>query len=377
VTSPIVVEDVEPDAREVSIQVLARIPRLTAKQADALDALVDELPRSVEGYSSRDIVTVTNGDRIRCFSGPDYVLVSFHVPSNNWRVGLSLMEAIVEHSNLTPPIQPTAPRPSAWTTALRPYVHTRAARPAEVSDLYAALFRPENLTLGIGGPIEPGKATADWTTRMARWTLPKFIPPSPYEPEPKELTTNPGGVSSLELTGPVFKATDASLPTRLLALFALGSGKGASLFRIARQSLVYSYRQEALLYPVPGGWESRLILLMQPTPDLAARADTVRKALTDDVNAWTEADRLRAVGMADAVLTRGVPFSPLALGPFGRLENSLEGRTFLQTYWEMKTGQPWNAFALLSAMRQVPLEAMRFSAAEILATGKSRLLPAG
>jgi len=370
-----VIEHIEPTASEVSIQMLARVPHLTAKEADALDYLADDLARSIEGYGKIDVMTVTNGDPVRVVVGPDYVRVSFHVLPNNWRAGLGLMEAIARHSSLQPSDHPLGVSMSAWTCALRPFVPSHPPRVDDTKELYERLFRPENLTIGVGGPIMPGKAQADWANRMSEWQVPRLLPAAKNEPDPKWLTSNIGGLSTLELAGPVFPAHDPTLATKVLSLFALGSGKGASLFRIARQKLVYSYRQEALLYPVTDGWQSRLILVMKPVGDLPAKAETLRGALADDINAWSDKDLERALGMADAVLARGVEFSPFAFGPFGSMESSLEGRTFLDTYWQLKTGQPWDANNLLVQMRQVSLADLKAASLAVVQGAKVRILP--
>ncbi|AIE87538.1 insulinase family protein [Fimbriimonas ginsengisoli] len=373
----LVVENVEPGAREVSIQAIARIPNLTARQADSLDALVEAIPREVEGYARRDILTVTGGDPVRCSAGPDYVRISFHVPPANLREGLSLMEALCRSSRLTvPAILPSA-KATSWVAALRPYERTRNPRPSEVQDLYHALFRPENITLGVGGPVKEGEAEENWSGRMDKWITPRLPEPSKYEALPKPLAKNPGGVSTIELTGPTFGAGDAAISTRILALIALGSGKGASLFRVARRQLGMSYRQEALLYPVPDGWQSRILLETSATDGLDKQAEALRAALVEDVKGWTDADLKRARGMAEAVFLRGVDFSPFAFGPAGTFDDTLEGRTFLRTYWRLKTGEPWDAKALVKTMQVVTLDDLREIALGVLTEGKTRVLPAG
>lgn len=369
-----VFEYVDGNASEISLQVIASIPRLTAKQADAIDALVDRIPREVEGYSRKDILDVTNGDRVRCVSGPDYVRISFSVPPENWRAGLSLMEALVRRSQLKESETPAVPRISPWMSALRSYPLAGPSRPGEVQELYRTLFRADNIALAVGGAIVPGQASEDWQKRVSAWPSVRLAPSNGFEPAPKPLTKSLSPLASIELTGTTFGANDAALSTRTLALIALGSGKGASLFRIGRQKLGYGYRQEALLYPVPEGWQPRLVQVMRPRPDLAARAETLRTALLEDVRGWTDADRQRALGMADAVFTRGVDFSPFAFGPGGAIDATLESRTFQQAYWQLKTGNAWDAQAFLQQMRSVSLEDLKEAATTILMGAKTRVL---
>ncbi len=372
---PSVVEYREPGAQEVSIQLIARLPRPTERQVNAEDDLVAELARDVDGYSHHDMMMVTNGGRIRVSAGPGYLLVAFKTPPTSWRAGLSLMAALAKDSKLTPPEKPIVRSPDAWTFALNPVVHSRTPKPGDVEALYRAVFRPDNITLAVGGPVVAGAATADWQKRMANWSAPRLIV-NRYDEFPKAPAKSPTSLDAIGLKGPPFGAGDAALPTRVLALFALGSGKGASLFRIARQKLQYSYRQEALLYPDPEGWRMRIQLLKKPQLDAAGPMAILRPELIEDVSNWTEADRMRALGMAEAVFMRDVDFSPFAFGPDGAIPGTLEGRTFLRAYWQMKTGTPWDAPSFMTLMRSVQLDDLKASATEFLTQAQATTLPA-
>jgi hypothetical protein len=369
-----VIEYVDKASTEVSIQVIARVPELSQRQADALDELVDDIPRDIEGLSRRDVNATTNGAPVRCAAGPDYIRISFSVPPDNWRSGLSLMEALVQHSRLAPKEGGRHANPSAWLAALRPFVRN-APKPSEVQDLYRALFRPENMTVAIGGPIVSGQAQEDWQRRVDQWPRTKAQIATLGQTPQRPLERNPGGLDSIELYGPTFGSADAALSTRTLALIALGSGKGSSLFRIGRQKLGLSYRQEALLYPVSEGWQPRLLQVMRPTGDLAGKAETLRKALLDDVDHWTDTNLRRALGMADAIFTRGVNFSPFSFGPSGSIDASLESRTFQNAYWQLKTNTTWDASAFLRLMRDVKLDDLRSTAKAILTQAQVRTLP--
>jgi len=370
-----VYELIDPSVNDISIQAIARLPKLTDRQANALDMMVDEIPRTVEGYSRRDMMDTTNGDAIHCVAGPDYVRIYFSVPKQNFHAGLGLLEALVHTSQLAPPESPTLKRISAWDAALRPFQSSAPGRQADAEELYRTLFRSENLSIAVGGAVIPGDAADEWQKRVDKWPAIRYRETPVVEAEPKLYLKNPSGMASLELSGPSFGASDAALPTRTLALFALGSGKGASLFRIVRQKLGYSYRQEALLYPVSDGWQPRLIMVMRPTEDLLDRGANARKALLEDVANWGPTDLARALGMTEAVFMRGVDFSPFAFGTYGALDGSLASRTFQSAYWQMKTGQPWDAPAFLDQMRKVRLEDLKETATKILTDAQLRVLP--
>lgn len=369
-----VIENVEPQAREVSIQLMARLPKLDALEYGALEALTTAIPREVDGYSHRDMLTVTSGDPIRTEVGPDFVRISFHVLPTNLSSGLSLMEALVRRSKLEALPGDRTGR-SAWAVALQPWAPQRPPRASEIAELYQKIFRPENLVLAVGGRFLDGAAQRGWSTKMDAWQPPRLMPRSPYLDSPKALDKNGTAVSSIELTGPVFGGSDAALSTRFLSLVALGAGKGSSLFRTTRQKQGISYRQEALMYPSPDGWQPRLILLTLAGADLKKTAEDVRAGLIEDVKGWTDADRLRALGMADAILNRGVESSPF--GWMGAIDSSLDNRTFLRAYWRMKTGTEWDPEALMRQMRMVTLEDLRDTTLETLTKATPRTISAG
>lgn len=369
-------ELVDGNAKEVMIQVIASQPKqFSGAQVNALDALVDEIPREVEGFSQRDILAVTNGDTVHIGVGPDYLIISFSVPPVNWLAGLSLMDALCKRSHLVPPETFQAPQLSPWTWALKPYPRTFAAPAPQVRELYESLFQPENITLAVGGAITPGQAQKDWGAKLSDWPAYRAGRKSyADDAPPKDLEHSPSGLASVELIGPPIAANDAALPLKTLALVALGSGKGASLFRVERQALRMSYRQEALLWPTPTGWQSRLISLTLPAQDLREKTEQLRKALRDDVSKWTDADLQRAQGMADAVFLRGVDFSPFAFGPNGALDGSLGSRTFLQAYWQLKTGNAWDAEAFVQQMHAVKLDDLKSTAANMLDVAMKRVV---
>jgi hypothetical protein len=152
-------------------------------------------------------------------------------------------------------------------------------------------------------------------------------------------------------------------------MVALGSGKGSSLFRVVRDGMNLSYRQDALLWPSAFGWKPFLVIGMEPQPDEAsyrAKAEEVRQALLKDVESWTEANRQRAVGYAGALVTRGGDASPLFFRYGGPLATDVTGRTRMAAYWMSKTGSAWNPEALASSFASIPLEELKAEATAML-----------
>jgi hypothetical protein len=114
-----------------------------------------------------------------------------------------------------------------------------------------------------------------------------------------------------------------------------------------------------------------------PVDDTADRVKTIKADLLDDIGAWTAASHDRAVGMATAVLIYHVPFSPIYVLGSSPAGDSLEDRTFLAGYWQMKTGKPWDPKELLESMKRVSLDDLKEQATNILTTAMPRVLAGG
>ena len=112
-----------------------------------------------------------------------------------------------------------------------------------------------------------------------------------------------------------------------------------------------------------------------PFAEPKERAKMIQAELLDDVKAWTEATRKRAIGMAEAVFTHQVPFSPFYVHGKSGISDSLEDQTYMAAYWPMKTGQPWNPQALLESMRNVSLDELKEQATNQLSVEIPNILP--
>jgi len=377
-----VVEMVEPNAHEVSIQALIKLPKLGAKDLAKLEIIARAIPRQTEDYPRREMLVVTGGQPVRCEITPDVMRISEFVQPDNVKAGLSLMESLVRRATLLQDNLDASAlefsRSDYWSDALNPTIRPIVKLSHdEAQTLYNRVVRPERLLLAVGGKIVSGEAQDNWEHRMESWNP---------GPEPKgyfdistahELDRGSTSVTTLDLAGDAMLPDDAAFSTQALAMFALGSGKGASLFRIVREKHAWSYRQEAILLPTIDGWQPHLLIASIPSDETAQRADTIKAELLDDIKSWTDADLARAVGMADAVLMRGVEFSPLYVLGTSPARNSLGDRTYMAGYWQLKTGKPWNPAGLLDSMRHVTLEDLKDHAMTILQSSKARILSGG
>src|SRR5262249_17438299 len=151
----------------------------------------------------------------------------------------------------------------------------------ELMPVFQRVFKPANLTLAVGGAVVSLPIADRWSDRMKDWETVQQ-PLFPDRTLAKPLLSNPGGVTTADLCSAAY-ASDGSLPSRLLALYAVGCGKGSSMFRICREEHGWSYRQEACLWPSHSGWQSRFFVAMSPDSEDAKRFDTVHDELLKDI----------------------------------------------------------------------------------------------
>lgn len=372
-----VVEIHAPSANEITIQAVAKLPVLGPHAQKVAQVLAMTVAKQTEEYIRRDMLVITNGQPVRTSLMPDHIRVSILVPPGNLRAGLGLLDAIGRRSLLSEESVQAAEgtlrarRRDPWSAAL--WAASEDLRPvtrAEVADLYRRTFTPGNLTVGVGGRFAVGDGTREWLARTADWVSPKLSPwyEPPARPSP---VRSEGPLVVLKLAAPVIPARDPAFSSRFLAAIALGSGKGASMFRVAREQLGLSYRQESVLWPVPQGFLP-MVVAATTTDKPAAAAEELRTALLEDVKEWTEVHRARALGMAESILLRSVDTSPLYLTPAGPPSDDLTGRTFTAAYWQAKTGEPFDPERLLAGMRATTLKDLKEIAFEMLAASKSQ-----
>lgn len=368
------------DPSEVVLCVAAPLPKLGSRDRELLVIGMEALAKGSQVYPPSKIRAVTEGRGIAVRLLEDEALVTVTVPAGSAGVGTDLLSSLMrepsfEQEDLDAALQRQLGRTRGyWDSAmLPPIILPKKALHDEVLQVFDRVFRPDKVQMAYGGPSEGSEVDSKWALRTSDWT------PAP-EPRYPDLdlapapTSYPGHLTTADLIGPEIAANEPALPARLLALYALGSGKGGSLFRIARGRHAWSYRQEAYLWPRAGGWEPRLFLTMVPVPDAQTRIETLRKELQADADSWTDDDRLRALGMAESTLLRGLPYGPILLGD-SPLCLRPEDQVTMAAYWKVKTGSTWDPQDLYQSMSKVSLSDLKASAHAILDPARIVVLP--
>lgn len=380
---PPVVKLLEPLSPVVTFQVVVPLQGLSPADTDVALVLGQAMATQTDDYTAGRVrmIVAGSGDDLHATVSTDSLRISFSVPTVDINLGYSLLASVIQHPDLSDDavkgalavLKPRAATP--FQLILDPRVHDLSAVKArDVQRLYAILMRPERMTIGIGGPVTPADVDEAVKTRLKDWTAPRV--PSSYADHSRDRLAATTGTpfSLLGLSGPSFNGNDPGLPAKFLAAFALGCGKGASVFKIWRESLHLSYLQTCCIVGSPEGFRLNAWFARESPDGLSEHLEVARKALSASLDGWTEADRARAIAMAESVLLRGLDLSPFAFQPYGPLSNSVQDRTFLAAYWRSKTGTDWDPRALLERFKSVPLTDLKAAAAEFLTRAEPNIL---
>lgn len=367
-TAPLhVIEIPEPADDRVTICAVFKLPPLEPLTRASADVLAQVVTNDNDSYTKQEMRDLCiPGGQPRCFAMPDHMMLQLSVLPADIGAGMRMMAAMVSTARMQVDVmneyllaEPYRHK-SVWTLGLdgesRAWDRLRAT---DISGMYFTVFRPDNIVLAAGGALKSGEAQAAWNDASSSWARQRALPlrqSIPFKTYPQLYSSN-----VIELRGPEVKADDPTLPAKMLALMALGSGKSSSLFQDIRETRALSYRQEAVLWPTANGFVPRLVLQIKPLPtdqETKELAD-IKAALLDDIGKWTDASLQRAQGFASAMASNGSDLSPLYFRPSSPLGTSIEDRTLLTAYWDLKTGQPWNGDAMATAFKAVDLAALK------------------
>ncbi len=366
---------VDPAAAFVSVDAIVKLPHLSGHEYAEVELIAETMSDNVEGFSLADMrdSAARVGENLKITLMPDNLRIQFGVPPGDLKTAITYVDQILRNASfqedpLNKAISEIPFRSkSLWATAIQPGIlEFHRVRKDEIVDLYHRICRPENVWLSVGGPVNTDVVTEIWTTLNESWAPGRAAKPSLDQAPLREAKQVPGRVSMIELRGKEILGGDASLPARLLATIALGSGKGSAMFARLRELKGWSYRQEAILWPTPDGFVPRMIMASGDKTSAGELALGMKSELGEAVKGWSDADLARAEGMAEGIFSRGLEMSPLYFNPYWPITNSLDDRTFLAGYWRMKTGKPWDDKKMLATMALVSLAELKEAAMEIL-----------
>jgi hypothetical protein len=366
---------------ECAFAAVAILPPLNPREINQLQVALELIPKGSSEYSIGTIRQLLQGATIHCNLTPDAVSISFAVPNGAEQSGESLLISLLKSPAFDEDEIPTAVQSlnqkseGYWQREVDPRpMAIASATHQDLLDIFHKVFNLSNVEVGaISSHNLPLLADA-WDKSTVDWP-PVPEPPLLEDPPPLPLPKTQPRVSTAEFIASTIKPASPDFAANVLALYALGTGKVSSLFRIAREKHAWSYEQESLLWPSSEGWQPRLFLALAPSEDNRKRLDQLVPELVADVGTWNSDIRDAAVGMAEANLLRQVPYGPITWNGQA-LTRDPEQRVAFDLYWMQKTGAHFSGRDLFSALEAVDLSDLKTAALAILNSSKLHYLPA-
>lgn len=378
-----VIETPRQDANVVVVQAFVKGgPRATEYYA-AWRLLGSMLLDGTDVYTRADLIRYGSraGIAPRVDVYPDFMTVTLVAPEGGLDLAASLMESLLKEPTLDRErflelAQELAhSEPSPWQAALAPYSRPfGSVKHRDVWEAYAWAFRPENVVISVGGRFEPGAAARAFDERMASWTPGRKPPRFGSGVSSKPLGALTTEAAAYDFSGPPVEPAD-SIARSLLAVAALGVGRGSAMHRVLREREAISYAQEAMLWPTADGLRPRLLLLHAPSrvdPELPAKVIALLRA---DVGRWEESDRERALAVAEAALDRPDGWQPIPLPVSLVADRRLALQVCWRGYAAMSGGISDDLDSVLESLRRVTLADLQASATDILDRVVPRMVP--
>lgn len=384
-TAPNLVVVPVPDATDVTVQALVRIPKLNDAERLCLRAGWDTLLEGSLRYTKPTLKAYMQqtGKPVVARVLGDHLFLRVSFPPNQLATATSMVSNLLREpafdlENLEKTLADLRePKTDAWSAALDPE-RWREAKPtrAEIFTTFRKVVRPENVTIAFGGAVDANVARAqmaifeDWKPTPERG----FV--RSWAAIPAIALKSPDSVGIVELFGPAISATDPSFPVHLLASAALGVGRASAVFRFAREEQAWSYRQEGFLQPAADGFRMRLIFANASSSELHAMIDPFRSGMLKQIDAWGQADRMRALESLRSYFEAGIGTSPIRLIPEGSPIATIEERTHLAAWWKLKFGEDFQPARLLERIEKVSIAQLKETAKSTLEQSSARLLVA-
>jgi hypothetical protein len=356
----LVAGNVEIDERAVagmtaaSVALVISIPEEMESVRSPLQEAVRLLPDGSAVYTRRSLASLTVNGPVRSWILPDYVGIQFSVPVDLVPSAVTALYGFLYRPNLTPRDQPTGD--VDWYAPLWQFQPKRDPAEREVRQAWDYLVKKGRVRISVRGGDTPGAAARTWASLSVSdpaSRLPAELP----RPDGDRI---PAAANAIWLDGPETKSPAAAA----LAAILIGQGKSSELFRVAREAMGISYRQEAFLWPSRNGWTPR-IFLTGADPVSRAQAEQLRERLIANASAWTDADLVRAKSCLRESLAGTGVWSPLMAAPGNSLGNGAGDLAILDAVTGL-FGAPLDPSVLAVQAQSEDLDAVKRCAREWL-----------
>ena len=351
---PPVIEIPDASSPIVRIEAMIKLPPLDSAQKYWLHQAAINATQTTQGYTPKVIFdTLSPGYGLNIKVLPDYLRVGYAVPPQNLQSGLRMMNSFLTEPEFEERNISSVPLPEAksgWerflvTHQLQPY----RFRIEDLKNMWRHVVTPQNTVIGVGGAFRSGSANEMFSEMGLQWSVvsPIRTAPRPFAPRPEA----PQKQGFLMLSAPVKRAQ----AVHLVAATLLGGGKESPLWKVAREELALSYRQEAFLIPVASGWEFRIAI--GSDAEGVKQSELLRKNLLSAVEKLDPADLKRAQTSLRSALIDGLGEVPIEYGA-----DAFSGAL----YWQLKEGKAWMPADMNGQVQEVTLDQAKKYLQELL-----------
>ena len=372
------------DSPYVVVQAYLKAPEMSARESASWQILGRVLLQGTEQFTPQSLRRYASqaGFAPQVWTMPDYMRVQIVLPRAGLTLAVSLMYSILitpsldedDVSETIKVLEMEQDRP--WIASMTGISYDYGAvRKGDVARVWRRTVRPQNINFVVGGGIPPGAGKAEIELQFARFKPPRDVGLLLVDGPPTPLLSLAGGVSTFSLVGRTMTPASVASAAKLLAVFALGVGKDASMHRVLREDLGLSYMQTAVLWPTAKGWTPYLIMVRKSENEEARLVTVMKEALMKDIDGWSMGTVSRAKAMARAAFTRRLVSSPIWLDETGPMSQSLIDRCAWRGYLEMVGSGALREELLLGAMENVDLDQLKEQATALLEESNAGWLP--
>lgn len=344
----------------VQIECIVPTDKVPKHRRWLLELICRTIPQGTENFAANQMKRV-----VRNWSPPtvhlnsDHIRIAFAVSEDDLSEGYSLLESILLRptllkSELDKSIdQAFRSSEDPWESLeLRRDSGAYAVTMEDARAFWRWFVSNNRPTIHVFSALPEGSLNTRWTSRPISWPTPVRQEPYVRERRITPPQVNPGNVEVAPTR--LLPKSDPNLAAVFVGLSILGHGKEALLFRVVREKLQMTYRQEALLSAVPEGWMVRLKWGGDAKADRAAIKDALLKAIDE----LSEADLTRATKLLESGVRGILALSYLQVGPEDT-ESGTIGSPAWRSYWRFKTGRDWDEELFLQQAQMVRLSEMK------------------
>lgn len=356
VEPPPLLEIADYDAKQIEIEVLVKLPKLTLAQWHVLEQTVWNLTSRTQRYGSRDILRIIKpGSKVRTALLPDAVRLGISVDREELSGGLGLMQSFLTSPSFVK--EAYREKPAAESSVYEPMVvpngisSTPLATPETSLELWSALVRTNTVSISVSGNFSPGEPTKKWGMFIDGWQ-PKFTGnlPFTYARRTEKPTEGQTLVFDFESQKP-----DEFAKLVFMSVI-LGGGKQSILFKTTREKLAETYRQEAFVMPTEKGWKLRILLGVEKAKFTPEKIEGIRKEILEAVKKCNESQVKTAAGLFRGYLQNDISIRPICLGGDVDVVKEESDRLFLRSYYFFKAGRAWSQDLFLTVAESFDAE---------------------